>query len=200
VANPAVVTQPIEGWKTKNVPVDYPTTQPELAATFDDSTWSNADLSGDKDTLEANGEGFFRAKLAVTEADLKAPAIELWFGKIIGNATLYVNGEKVADASDGSSASIFEVKSLLHAGENSVAILARTWGPTGGISHGVTWRKVNHPAPLQWSRSVFNGLAQIIVQSSKQAGELKFTASASGLKAGTITLKTSSVTLRPSVP
>ncbi|HEY4245644.1 MAG TPA: beta-galactosidase GalA [Lacunisphaera sp.] len=200
VADPVVVTQPIEGWKTKNVPVNYPETQPELSATFDDSTWSSANLSGNKNTLEANGEGFFRAKLAVTEADLKAPAIELWFGKIIGNATLYVNGVKVADASDGSSASIFEVKSLLHAGENSVAILARTWGPTGGISHGVAWRKISSPAPTQWSRSVFNGLAQIIVQSSKHTGELKLTASANGLKADTITLKTSSVTLPPSVP
>ncbi len=200
VTNPVVTSQPIEGWKTKNVPVNYPETQPELAATFDDSTWTNANLSGDKDTLEANGEGFFRAKLAVTEADLKAPAIELWFGKIIGNATLYVNGLKVADASDGSSASLFEVKSLLHPGENSIALLARTWGPTGGISHGVAWRKINRAAPTRWSRSVFNGLAQIIVQSSKRAGELKLTASGSGLKADTITLKASPVALRPSVP
>jgi beta-galactosidase len=200
VANPVVTTQSIEGWKTKNVPVDYPEAQSKMSATFDDSTWSNVDLSGEKDTLEPNGEGLFRAKLAVTEADLKSPAIELWFGRINGNATLHVNGVKVADASDGSSASIFEVKSLLHLGENSIALLARTWGPTGGISRGVAWRKITDPAPTQWSRSVFNGLAQIIVQSSKHAGELRLTANGSRLSAGMISLKTLPSTSRPSVP
>ena len=200
VVEPVVTSQPIAGWRTKNVPANYPDTQAELAATFDDSTWSNVDLSGDKDTLEATGKGFFRANLAMTEADLKVPAIELWFGKINGNATLYVNGVKVADASDGSSASIFEVKSLLQPGKNSIALIAQTWGPTGGISHGVAWRKINNPAAPQWSRSVFNGLAQIIVQSSKHPGELRLTASGSGLKADTIALKTSPADLRPSVP
>lgn len=200
VADPVVTTQSIEGWKTKNVPVDYSEAQSEMSATFDDSTWSNVDLSGEKDTLEANGEGLFRAKLAVTDADLKLPAIELWFGRINGNATLYVNGVKVADASDGSSASIFEVKSLLHPGENSIALLARTWGPTGGISRGVAWRKIADPAPTRWSRSVFNGLAQIIVQSSKHAGELRLTANGSGLSTGTIELKALPSTSRPSVP
>ena len=200
VSNPVVTTQSIEGWKTKNVPVDYPEAQSEMSATFDDSTWSNVDLSGEKDTLEPSGEGLFRAKLAVTEADLKSPAIELWFGRINGNATLHVNGVKVADASDGSSASIFEVKSLLHPGENSIALLARTWGPTGGISRGVAWRKITDPAPTRWSRSVFNGLAQIIVQSSKHAGELRLTANGSRLSAGMISLKTLPSTSRPSVP
>ena len=113
---------------------------------------------------------------------------------------LYVNGTKVADLADSRTAAMFEVKSLLHPGANSVAILLRTWGPTGGISHGVTWRKINNPAPVQWSRSVFNGLAQIIVQSSKQAGELTLKASANGLKSDTATLKTSAQTARPSVP
>jgi len=111
-----------------------------------------------------------------------------------------VNGVKVADASDGSSASIFEVKSLLHPGENSIALLARTWGPTGGISRGVAWRKITDPAPTRWSRSVFNGLAQIIVQSSKHAGELRLTANGSRLSAGMISLKTLPSTSRPSMP
>ncbi len=200
VAHPVVITQPIDGWKTKNVPVEHTETQPELAANFDDSTWSNVDLSGDQDTLAPNSEAFLRAKLAVTEADLNAPALELWFGKIIGKATIYLNGVKVADVSDGQSASIFEVKSLIHSGENSIAILARTRTPTGGLSHGVAWRKINPPAPTHWSRSVFNGLAQIIVQSSKHAGELKLTASGSGLTADTIVLKASPALSRPSVP
>ena len=51
-----------------------------------------------------------------------------------------------------------------------------------------------------WSRSLFNGLGQIIVQSTRSAGEIKLTASAEGLAPGTITVKTRSCTPRPFVP
>jgi beta-galactosidase len=51
-----------------------------------------------------------------------------------------------------------------------------------------------------WSRSLFNGLAQVIVQSSKDAGEINLTASADGLKSTTVTVKTVACTPRPSVP
>jgi beta-galactosidase len=52
----------------------------------------------------------------------------------------------------------------------------------------------------QWSRSLFNGLAQIIVQSTRDAGEFKLTATADGLAPATATAQTQSCVLRPSVP
>jgi beta-galactosidase len=51
-----------------------------------------------------------------------------------------------------------------------------------------------------WARSLFNGLAQIIVQSTKEAGEIKLTATADGLKPSTATVQTQPCTPRPSVP
>jgi beta-galactosidase len=51
-----------------------------------------------------------------------------------------------------------------------------------------------------WSRSVFNGLAQILVQSTKDAGEIKLTATADGLKPATISVTTQAGAARPSVP
>ena len=51
-----------------------------------------------------------------------------------------------------------------------------------------------------WSRSVFNGLAQIIVQSTKAAGEIKLTATADGLTPVTITITAQPSAGRPSVP
>jgi hypothetical protein len=53
---------------------------------------------------------------------------------------------------------------------------------------------------VKWSRSLFNGLAQIIVQSTREAGEIKLTASADGLALATTVLQTKPCTPRPSVP
>ena len=51
-----------------------------------------------------------------------------------------------------------------------------------------------------WSRSLFNGLAQVIVQSTRSAGEMKLTASADGLKPAEASVKTTAGAARPSVP
>ena len=47
--------------------------------------------------------------------------------------------------------------------------------------------KDGSPAPV-WRRSLFNGLAQVIVQSTGQTGEITLTANASGLTAAGLTL------------
>jgi beta-galactosidase len=59
---------------------------------------------------------------------------------------------------------------------------------------------VGKPTPVQWSRSLFNGLAQIIVQSKREAGEIKLTASANGLAPVTFVLPTKPCPQRPFVP
>jgi beta-galactosidase len=51
-----------------------------------------------------------------------------------------------------------------------------------------------------WSRSLFNGLGQIIVQSTREAGEIKLTASTDKLAPGTTIVRTRSRTPRPFVP
>jgi beta-galactosidase len=48
--------------------------------------------------------------------------------------------------------------------------------------------------------NIYNGLAQIIVQSTKEAGEIKLTASAGGLSPAALTLKTQPCAPRPFVP
>ena len=46
---------------------------------------------------------------------------------------------------------------------------------------------------------MFNGLAQVIVQAGKQAGKIKLTAQAEGLKPVTVELETKAVAPRPAV-
>jgi len=55
-------------------------------------------------------------------------------------------------------------------------------------------------AAPQWSRSLFNGLAQIIVQSTRDTGEFKLTATADGLAPATAVEQTLPCTPLPSVP
>jgi beta-galactosidase len=52
------------------------------------------------------------------------------------------------------------------------------------------------PTP-QWKRDTFNGLAQIIVKTTKQAGEITLTASSDGLTPATLKLTTTTLVLRP---
>jgi beta-galactosidase len=51
-----------------------------------------------------------------------------------------------------------------------------------------------------WSRSLFNGLAQVIVQSTREAGELKLTAESDGLSPATVIVNTKPCAARPAVP
>jgi hypothetical protein len=44
--------------------------------------------------------------------------------------------------------------------------------------------------PENWHRSVFNGFAQVIVQSDKTGGKIKLSARANGLQQGEITILT----------
>jgi hypothetical protein len=69
----------------------------------------------------------------------------------------------------------------------------------GGINKGVALVLQSEPEPVKWRRSVFNGLAQIIVQSVKQAGEIKLTARGDGLSAGTAKIQSLPHDSRPAV-
>jgi beta-galactosidase len=51
-----------------------------------------------------------------------------------------------------------------------------------------------------WSRSLFNGLAQVIVQSTQEAGDIKLTAESEGLTPATGVVQTQQCALRPAVP
>jgi beta-galactosidase len=57
-----------------------------------------------------------------------------------------------------------------------------------------------YPTQSGWQRSAFCGLAQIIVQSSKVAGNIQLTATAAGLQPATISIQSQACEPRPSVP
>ena len=190
----------INGWHMKKDIDPNAATIPEAAESVDDSTWEAVDVNADNGPLAPHERAIFRVRFNVTAEDLAAPAVELWFGKIDGSGNVFINGQKIGSTGDSRAPSIYDVKALLHVGENSVAVAIANYGLTAGLSKGVALRLQEKGAPVAWSRSVFNGLAQIIVQSSKEAGELKLTAQAEGLKSVTIPIQSKAVIARPALP
>jgi len=111
-----------------------------------------------------------------------------------------VNGEFVGESHDWQAQPIFDVKKFLHAGDNVIAVGVYNSAGQGGLNPNVNVQIVGHTAVPPWSRSLFNGLAQVIVQSTRAAGEIKLTATADGLAPAMAVVRTQSGALRPSAP
>jgi len=199
-STPGLRTQPIDGWRWHEVTDPSQANLPEAAVAFDDSKWTATDVHAESGPLGPHGRAVFRTRFSVSAENLAAPAVEVWFGKLEGDATVYLNGQKVGKGSDPRAASIYEVKTLLHPGENTLAVAVTNWGDAAGVNRGVQLRLVDTPPAVAWKRSAFNGLAQIIVQSTRQAGSIKLTASSAGLRPATATLTAQPAVPRPSVP
>ena len=195
-AMPAVRTRALEDWRWHKIADPYAATPPEVETRFDDSRWSRANVHSESGPLGLAQRAVFRGRFYVSEADLAAAGIELWFGKIEGGVNVYVNGDKIGRAGDARAASIYDVKSALHAGENVVAVSLANWGHTAGVNKGVQLRFIDEAPAVQWERSVFSGLAQVIVQSTHESGTLKLTAESKALRRATLAL-VSQPPLRP---
>jgi beta-galactosidase len=79
-------------------------------------------------------------------------------------------------------------------------VAVANWGEQGGLNKGVLLEFQEKSVAPEWQRSVFNGLAQIIVQSTREPGEIKLTASAEGLSPATASVSSQPCTSRPAAP
>jgi len=191
---------PINGWRYKKGINPYDGNLAEVAEKFDDSVWQTADVSKEQGPLGLHDRAVFRTRFNVSAKDLAMPVVELWFGKIDGGVAVFLNGQKIGGAGDSRAASVYDVKKLLRAGENTLSVTLANYGPVAGLNKGVALRLQDNPAKVAWSRSVFNGLAQIIVQSSKEPGTLKLTAHAKGLSSMTVPIATRAAAVRAALP
>ncbi|SDT03627.1 beta-galactosidase [Mucilaginibacter mallensis] len=162
----------------------------EVAAGYDDSGWQNAF----KDTRDdAFGQ---RVKALVYRASFNIPAdgtftTATFFSKSIGKTeSIFINGKEIAhQINDDNERHEFKLDaSLLHPGSNTIAIVATP------LLKANIWADVNtdpgliqlvYPA-LPYKRKLFNGYAQVIVQSTGQPGTIILKAASPGLKEHTI--------------
>jgi beta-galactosidase len=138
--------------------------------------------------------------LNITDDQLSSVAVELEFGRIDDMGWVFVNGHRVGESLDWQQSPVFEIKKYLHAGDNVVAVGVHNQEGSGGLTMDVNLELVSNPVAPAWSRSLFNGLAEVVVQSTKDAGDITLTASADGLTPATATIQSQAVALRPSVP
>ncbi|HXT11028.1 MAG TPA: beta-galactosidase GalA [Candidatus Angelobacter sp.] len=183
-------TRPVAGWRWKRVANVYAANLPETAEICDDSTWQSADVNSDSGPLQNEDRAVFRAQFNVTPEDLNAVSIDMDFERIDEDGTIYINGQRAGESHNWADPASVDVKRFLHAGTNSVAVAVQNWNGPGGVNKGVLLQFGEKPAPVDWQRSVFNGLAEVIVQSEKEPGEIKLTATSDGLKAGEVQLNT----------
>jgi beta-galactosidase len=187
-------------WKLAEVPSEG-SLAPEYAPDFDDSTWDTIKPKTDGDTgdmfLTEGQTAVYRAHVKLSEDDLNNPAMQVRFGGIDDHGWVFVNNQRVGESIDWASQPTFDIKKAMHVGDNVIAVGVFNESGTGGLNPDVNVELFGTPVPAQWSRSVFNGLAQIMVQSSKDAGEIKLTASADGLSPATAIIQTQPCAPRP---
>jgi beta-galactosidase len=188
----------VDDWRWKSIPDAYATNLPEEAGAFDDSGWQKADARSQSGPPEGEDQAAFRARVNLTAEDLAALSVELTFGMIDGDGYVYVNGQIVGESHDGRVPAVFDVKQLLHPGENTIAVAVANWNGASGIKKEALQFQ-EKPAPVNWQRSVFNGLAQVLVQSSQEPGEITLTAKADGLASSVWKLTARPAPSRPTV-
>ena len=191
-------------WKLAELPSKRGALAPEYAPAFDDASWNTIKPKTDGDTgelvLKEGQTAIYRAHVKLTQEDLNNPVVQIRFTGCDDYGWYFVNNQRVGESHDWQAQPLFEIKKALQAGDNVIAVGVKNDGGEGGLNPDVSVEIVGKPTASPWSRSLFNGLAQIMVQSTQEAGEIKLTASADGLQAATAEIHAQACTPRPAVP
>lgn len=169
-------------WRFKRFSNTWVPDQMQAATTIDDTAWDALDAFAASSPLHMGDRALFHGRFDVKQEDLASEGAELRFNHLVGGALIVVNGKAVGRMSDARTPSVYDVKAVLHVGANDVAVVAGDYesepvGITRGVFLDLTGRA---PEPV-WKRSVFNGFAEVIVQSSGAPGQIRLSARSDGL-------------------
>jgi len=189
-------------WRLAKIPKNS-SALPEYEEGFDDSAWAdlNAKTSNGEKTIKTeNTTAIYRAHFALTEEDLKSAGVQVRFSGCDDEGWYFVNSQFVGESHDWQAQPVFDIKKTVHAGDNIIVVGVNNGPSDGGLNPNVSVKVIGHASVPPWSRSLFNGLAQIIVQSTGDAGEFKLTATADGLTSASAVVHAQRCTPRPAVP
>ncbi|QJD98474.1 DUF4982 domain-containing protein [Mucilaginibacter robiniae] len=186
---PLLVNLPIEN--LKELPVSDTLNRAEVMPGFDDHSWKKAftDL-----TDTSKKAWVYRGTITLTDT-MSQSSLTFFYKSIGKKQSIYVNGYLVAANLDAhENGDIITInRRYLHAGKNMVAIVTlplrkkHDWDVLN-TNPGLIQYSV--PAPA-WKRKLFNGLAQVIVQSDGKAkGNITITATAKGMKKSELVVHT----------
>jgi beta-galactosidase len=163
----------------------------ETAADYNDASWKDAYTGRDYKNLAKYY--VYRGSFILPE-NFSGSDITFFYKQIGIEQSLYING--IALVKNIKENAEFRLdKSLLKAGKNNLTIVATPIGKK------YDWDFVNtdpgavqiFTPPATWKRKLFNGLAQIIVQSTGEAGEIVLTANAGDLQPGILKIQSNPV-------
>ncbi|HSU57422.1 MAG TPA: beta-galactosidase GalA [Candidatus Dormibacteraeota bacterium] len=205
IANIPAHTIAVGNWRWKLARISKADCLPEYATNFDDSAWTTLKPRTDGDSGEfviktQNTTAIYRAHFTLSEEDLKKPGVQIRFAGCDDEGFYFVNEQFVGESHDWQAQPSFEIKKWVRAGDNVIAVGVKNVAGEGGLNPDVNVDVIGVPERTPWSRSLFNGLAQVIVQSTREPGEFKLTASAAGLGSATAIVQTQPCASRPSVP
>lgn len=175
-------------WKRSALSAELGEVTPECAADFDDSGWERI---SDGMPLRDGQTAIYRATVELTEEYLKdAGSLQLCFSGCDDRGGYFVNGQNVGQTNNWQDKPQYDITKLLHSGKNVIAVQVKNDGGQGGLNTKVTIKAVAEESGLVWSRSLFNGLAQVIVKSKAgSSGEVVISAKVNGLETGKCVIK-----------
>lgn len=175
--------------------------RPEVALGFDDSQWQSSRRMR-REIQEAKAI-VYRGTIELPD-DIDKAQVKFYYSCIGDLQTVYVNGVPVSEELNKDKKERYEFQlntSTLKPGKNEIAIVATPYT----VAH--SWDSPNtNPGVVQviipaehYKRSLFSGYAQVIVQTTKQAGEIILTAKSEGLKDATYLITSEPAKCRPAV-
>jgi beta-galactosidase len=204
-----VSTQPVVDWRMHAVDDTAPSSA--MAFDFDDSAWPvafgrrNPGQGGEKAAAELASPTVFRGGFELAESTT-GKTVALLLHKLIRPQSIYLNGRALVPATrrDAAGLAYALAPELLRSGRNVIAVITPPL-PGGrnmeeGATHNTARAALRIVTPASpWKRHAFNGLAQVIVQSEQEPGEITLTATAPGMAAATLKLAALPAPLRPAV-
>ena len=178
---------------------------PEVAPGYDDSDWSPAFTLRDRESRIPQDSSQYIAIRGSFDlpAFTSETGITLLTKSIAQEQDIYVNGHLIAKGiqRDAPDQSYRLDHSLLHEGTNVYAVV----GPP--LVKQNKWEALNTDPGMvqiidpaaQWKRAAFNGLAQVLVQSTKHPGEMVLTAASQGLTGSSVKIRTEPAVIQPEV-
>jgi beta-galactosidase len=165
---------------------------PEIELGYNDSDWPSL-WKIQKEIQKANAV-VYRGTISLPE-DLADAKVNLFYNCIGNLQTVYINGEAISSElnKDEKERHTFQLDvAKLKAGKNEIAIVATPYKVKN------SWDSPNtNPGVVQvivpakaYRRSLFSGYAQVIVQSTKEAGTIKLIAKSEGLEEAVLSIET----------
>jgi len=185
----------------KELSVENLINRPQVAKGFNDSSWKLAFQNQDKNWR------VYKDSLIVVRGTFLLPEISkdaevnLFTKSITENQSIYVNGHLIASdiKRDAPNQSFSLNHNIISQGINEYAITGKRFrkkNPWDVPNTDPGQVQVIYPAK-QWKRKVFNGLARVIIQSTKQPGIILLTSESPGIKSSVIKIQTKEVKLKP---